>query len=160
MPKEKVYLETSVISYLTARPSRDVVKLAKQELTREWWRENAAHFDLYISPPVMDEIKAGNPEAAGQRLSAVDELPVLEVNADILMLYQYLLSAKIVPQKAAADAFHIAIAAYHGMSYLLTWNFKHINNAAMREKVTAAVEKAGYTEARTVTPEELWRRRK
>ncbi len=155
--KEKVYLETSVISYLTARPSRDIIKLAKQELTREWWRKSAAHFDLYVSPPVMDEIKGGNPDAASQRLSAVDELPVLEVNADILTLYRHLLSAKIVPQKAAGDAFHIAIAAYHGMSYLLTWNFKHINNATMRGKIAAAVEKAGYAEARTVTPEELWR---
>ncbi len=160
MPKEKVYLETSVISYLTERPSRDVVTLAKQELTRQWWRESATQFDIYVSPPVMDESKAGNPEAARQRLSAVDELPVLEVGADILTLYRHLLSAKIVPQKAAADAFHIAIAAYHGMSYLLTWNFKHINNATMREKIAAAVEKAGYTEAKTVTPEELWRLRK
>jgi hypothetical protein len=90
-------------------------------------------------------------------LSAVDDLPVLKVNADILRLYRHLLSAKIVPQKTVADAFHIAIAAYHGMSYLLTWNFEHINNASMREKITAAVEKAGYTEAKTVTPEELWR---
>jgi predicted nucleic acid-binding protein len=157
MAKQKVYLETSVISYLTARPSRDVVKLAKQELTRQWWRESAGCFDLYVSPPVMDEINAGNPDAAKQRLSAVDEFPVLEVNADILALYRHLLSAGIVPQKAAADAFHIAIAAYHGMSYLLTWNFKHINNAAMREKIASAVGKAGYTEAKTVTPEELWR---
>ena len=160
MEKKKVYLETSVISYLTARPSRDVVKLAKQELTRQWWRENAAHFDLYVSPLVMEEIKGGNPDAARQRLSAVDELPVLEVNADILALYRHLLSAKIVPQKATADAFHIAIAAYHSMAYLLTWNFKHINNGAMREKITAAVGKAGYAEAKTVTPEELWRQRK
>ncbi len=108
----------------------------------------------------MDEIKSGDSDAAGQRLSAVDDLPVLEVNADILTLYRHLLSAKIVPQNAAADAFHIAIAAYHGMSYLLTWNFKHINNATMREKIAAAVGKAGYTEAKTVTPEELWRQRK
>lgn len=157
MSRKKVYLETSVISYLTARPSRDVLKLAKQELTREWWHTSKRHFDLYVSPPVMDEIAEGDPEAASQRLSAITDFPVLEVNAEIITLYKHLLSARIVPSKAEADAFHIAIAAYHGMAYLLTWNFKHINNVAMKEKITAAVEKAGYTEAVTVTPEELWR---
>jgi predicted nucleic acid-binding protein len=157
MTRKKVYLETSVISYLTARPSRDIVKLAKQELTREWWRTSRKHFELYVSPSVLDEITAGDAEAARQRMSAVADFPVLEVNAEIITLYEHLLSAQIVPNGAAADAFHIAIAAYHGMAYLLTWNFKHINNATMKEKITTAVKKAGYTESVTVTPEELWR---
>lgn len=157
MVKQKVYLETSVISYLTARPSRDVVKLAKQELTRQWWRLYRTHFDLYVSAFVLDEIGVGDPDAAKQRLDAVADLPVLAVNAEIIALYEHLLSAKIVPSRAVADAFHIAMAAHHGMAYLLTWNFKHINNAAMRGKIAAAVKEAGYTEAVTVTPEELWR---
>lgn len=157
MAKQKVYLETSVISYLTARASRDVVKLAKQELTREWWRLSKAYFEVYVSAFVLDEIKAGDPEAAKQRLNSVADLPVLAVNTEIITLYEHLLSAKIVPGKAAADAFHIAMAAYHGMAYLLTWNFKHINNAAMRERIAVAVKKAGYAEPAMVTPEELWR---
>lgn len=157
MAKEKVYLESSVISYLTARPSRDVVKLAKQELTREWWRSCRKHYDLYVSAFVLEEIAAGDPEAAAQRLDSVADLPVLAINAEIVAFYGHLLSAKIVPGKAAADAFHIAIAAHHGMAYLLTWNFKHINNATMKGKITTAVDEAGYTEAVTVSPEELWR---
>ncbi len=56
MAKPKVYLETSGISYLTARPNRDIVKMAKQELTREWWATSRHHFDLYVSQPVVDEI--------------------------------------------------------------------------------------------------------
>lgn len=157
MTRQKVYLETSVISYLAARPSRDVVKLAKQELTLEWWRQHRKYFELYVSAFVLDEIGVGDPEAAKQRLDLVADLPVLAVNAEIITFYEYLLSAKIVPAKAAPDAFHIAMAAYHGMAYLLTWNFKHINNAAMRGKIAAAVNAAGYTEAVTVTPEELRR---
>lgn len=157
MPREKVYLETSVISYLTSRPSRDVVTLAKQELTREWWRTSRQCFDVYVSQPVMDEIKAGDPDAARERLDAVESIPVLSVNENITALYEYLLSARLVPHGAATDAFHIATAAYYGIPYLLTWNFKHINNAATKRKIADAVRNAGYAEAVTVTPEELWR---
>lgn len=120
MTPKKVYLETSVISYLTALPSRDVVKLAKQELTWEWWRANRQRFELYISPAVLEEISLGDSEAIERRVNVVTGLPILDLNNDVTDLLKQLLAANIVPAKAAADALHIAIAAVHGMSYLLT----------------------------------------
>ncbi len=157
MTKQKIYLETSVISYLTARPSRDVVKLAKQELTREWWNACKGHFSLYVSRPVIEEISAGNPEAARLRVEAVSDFPELVVTNKVNALYRQLLSANIVPEKAPLDALHIAIAAVHGMTYLMTWNCSHINNAANKPKIMKIVERAGYVAATLTTPEELWR---
>ncbi len=157
--KKKVYLETSVISYLTARPSRDVVKLAKQELTREWWETSRSHFELHVSIAVLDEIKKGDPGAAQRRLDAVAGLPVLEAGADdaVDSLLESLLAAKAVPAGALLDAYHIAVSAVHGISYLLTWNCAHINNAALRRKITTAITDAGYNDVVIATPEELRR---
>ena len=146
MAKKKVYLETSVISYLTARPNRDVVKLAKQELTRQWWEQNRSAYDFYVSDPVLVEIRRGDADAAQQRLDIAAELPVLIVTDAVTVLYECLFAAKILPDKARADALHIAIAAVHGMTYLATWNCAHINNATLREKIAGAVLSAGYNE--------------
>lgn len=159
MAKEKVYIETSVISFLAARPSRDVVKLAKQELTRDWWETNRSHFDLYISNAVLDEIREGDPTAAKRRLDLVADLTVLDAGPGeaVDSLLGQILSARAVPAGAILDAYHIAVAAVHGMSYLLTWNCKHINNAAQRRKIATIITDAGYTEVVMATPEELWR---
>ncbi len=159
MPREKVYIETSVISFLTARPSRDVVKLAKQELTRNWWEKSRSHFDLYISVAVLDEIRKGDPEAAQRRLDVVAGFPVLGAGSDdaVESLLDQLLSAGAVPAEALLDAYHIAISAVHGMSFLLTWNCKHINNATQKHKISAIILNAGYSEVVMATPEELWR---
>lgn len=157
MVREKVYLETSVISYLTARPSRDVVKLAKQQLTREWWKICRKHFDLFVSRPVVNEISDGDVEAARLRLESVAGLPELAATDEVDTLYGKLLSANIVPKKAPLDALHIAMAAVHGMNFLLTWNCTHINNATNKPKIAEIIERAGYTEVIMATPEELWR---
>lgn len=157
MTRQKVYLETSVISYLAARPSRDVIKLAKQELTRQWWEANRSAYDFYISDPVIVEIRRGDADAAQQRLDMVTGLPVLLVTDAVIAFYTSLFAAKILPDKARADALHIAIAAAHGMTYLATWNCAHINNATLRGKISKAIRQAGYNEVVMSTPEELWR---
>ncbi len=157
MAQKKVYLETSVISYLTARPSRDVVKLAKQELTRQWWDENRSAYDCYISDPVLAEIRRGDVEAAQKRLDIAAGLPVLVVSRAVLDLYDRLLSSRLLPAKAALDGFHIAIAAAHGVPYLATWNCIHINNAVIKKKIGEEIMKAGYSEVTIATPEELRR---
>ncbi len=157
MAKPKVYLETSVISYLTARPNRDVVKLGKQELTREWWATSRHYFDLYVSIAVMDEIRRGDPEAARLRIDAVAGISRLDTTGKVDALLDQLLSAKVVPDGAVLDAYHITMAAVHGMAYLLTWNCKHINNATQKGKIAEILTKAGYAEVVIATPEELWR---
>ena len=71
-----MYLETSIISYLAARPSRDVIVAARQQLTHIWWRDRRPRFDLYVSQVVLDEILAGDRDAADRRAALVAAIPV------------------------------------------------------------------------------------
>jgi predicted nucleic acid-binding protein len=153
--KEKVYLETSVISYLVARPSRDMVIAAHQELTRQWWAVRAADFDLLVSELVLTEVAGGDKEAARQRLVAVAKIPVLKIEASAVVLAERLVLGGPIPRESAADALHIAIAAVNGVDYLLTWNCKHLANAALRHRIESLVESAGYACPAICTPEEL-----
>ncbi len=124
--KLKVYIETSVISYLTARPSRDLVTAAHQQLTIDWWEDRSTDFDLYISQLVVREASAGDEDAAKRRLNVVEQIPLLELNEEVLTLAHSLVEDGPLPQKASEDALHIAVATVHGMDFLLTWNCKHI----------------------------------
>ena len=117
MAKQKVYLEASVISYLTARPSRDVVKLAKQELTREWWDTNRSAYDLYVSTPVRDEAKKGDKDAARRRMEVMADLPELYVTDEVTAFFDHIVAESVLPAKAHLDVLHISLAAVHGMSY-------------------------------------------
>jgi predicted nucleic acid-binding protein len=153
--RSKLYVETSVISYLTARPSRDVISLGHQQLTREWWENAAAEFDLYASRLVVAEAQLGNAEAAAARLALLEPITLLAETADSRTLARQLLAAGGLPVKAASDALHIAIAAVHGMDFLVTWNCRHIANARMIRFVTQTCEGAGYRVPVICTPEEL-----
>lgn len=150
----KVYLETTIVSYLTARPSRDIVRAAEQEVTREWWKSRET-FDLYVSELVIDEAAAGDPEAAAQRLEALRGLPMLGMTRDAESLGRDLVRQAALPAKAAIDALHIALAAVHGMNYLLTWNCTHIANATMRGKIEKVCRSAGFEPSVICTPMEL-----
>ena len=150
-----VYIETSVVSYLTARPSRDVVVAAYQEVTREWWRDAAARFRMVASELVAAECRAGNRGAAQARLAALEGVALLAASSDAEDLARRLLDLGAVPRKAAADAAHIAIAAANGIEYLVTWNFRHIANAAMRARIEGACREAGFEPPVICTPNEL-----
>src|SRR5205085_238609 len=130
--KRKVYLETTVVSYLTARPSRDLVVAAHQQITQDWWTNRRPDFDLYASQLVIQEASAGDVQIAQSRLAALDQIPLLGVNKEATSLARLLVEKGPIPKKAAVDALHIAIATAHGMDYLLTWNCKHIANAEMQ----------------------------
>lgn len=153
--KPSVYLETSIISYLTARPSRDIVIAAHQTITEEWWHRHRDNYHLHTSLLVMKEISAGDPEAARRRLNLVRELPILEINTAAETLSDHLLATHLVPRTSAEDALHIAIATVHGMDYLLTWNFRHINNAVLKPRITTAIEALGFEAPILCSPEEL-----
>ena len=153
--KEKVYIETSVVSYLTARPSRDMVIAAHQELTRQWWDTRATAFELLVSELVREEAGGGDGEASGKRMAAIVQVPVLKINEAAVALAERLISEGPIAQEYAADALHIAVAAVNGIDYLLTWNCKHLANAAHRQKIETLVEAAGYVCPVICTPEEL-----
>jgi predicted nucleic acid-binding protein len=151
----KIYIETTVISYLTAWPSRDVVRAAHQHLTREWWETRRVGFESYVCQIVLQEVSAGDPEAAAERLNAVKDIPVLQVTVDVPRLAQEFIRRVPLPAKAAADAVHIAMAVVHGMDYLLTWNCTHIANAALRAQIDSVCRAEGYEPVIICTPEEL-----
>jgi predicted nucleic acid-binding protein len=155
MDKAAIYIETSLVSYLVARPSRDIVVAAHQQLTSDWWNNQSHHYDLFISQIVLDEARAGDKLEAAKRLAAIQDLPVLEVNEEVIRLAGNLVQSNAVPKKAAQDALHIAIACVNGMDYLLTWNCKHIANAKLRSKIDKVCLDAGYVPTTICTPEEL-----
>lgn len=151
----RVYVETSVISYLAARPSRDLITAARQQLTHEWWRRRRPHFDVYVSQLVLDEAAQGDREAAARRATFMGELPLLEITRAALDFANQLLDAAGLPPQAAVDALHISIAACNGMEYLLTWNSAHIANAEYRVRVERACRRQGYEPPVLCTPNEL-----
>ena len=154
MTKSRVYVETTVISYLAAAPNRDIVVAGHQETTRVWWSRRD-RFELFVSQAVVEEASRGNPVAAGRRLAFMEGLPVLGLNAEIDAIASQLLRASAVPAKARIDAVHIAVAAINRMEYLVTWNLTHIANAAIRGKIDLVCRGAGLQAPVICTPEEL-----
>jgi hypothetical protein len=153
--KSRLYLETTIPSYLTSRPSRDLIIAGHQELTREWWEKRRDSFQLYISQLVIDEASAGDPFAAHQRLRVLQDLPLLDITPEVMELATGILASGKIPRKAATDAAHIAIAAVHGMDFLVTWNCVHIANAAIA-KALASICREHACECPVIcTPEEL-----
>jgi predicted nucleic acid-binding protein len=152
--KPKVYLETTIISYLVARPSRDIIIAAHQELTNEWWENRRKRFDLFVSQLVIQEAKSGDKEAARKRLGLLEPIPLLELNDKAISLARILMNDAI-PPKAVEDALHIAVAAIHGMDYLLTWNCKHIANAEKEHAIATVCRSNNFEPPIICTPEEL-----
>jgi len=152
--KPKVYIETSVPSYLTAWRSRDLVVAGNQETTREWW-ERRSDFELYISEFVIQEVSSGDFRAATDRLKSLDGIPEIEITEEVAVIAERLLLEASLPNKARVDALHIATAAIGGMDYLLTWNCAHIANPAFRFKIESVIRTFGYEPPIICTPQEL-----
>jgi len=153
--KQRVYLETSIVSYLVSRPSGDVRVAANQVVTIEWWEARRPAFDVFVSGFVLVEAALGDPVAARQRLDVLKSIPALEATDEVRLLGDALLSEGPIPATAEIDAYHIAIAAVNGMDYLLTWNCAHIANAAMRSDIEAVCRNHGYEPPTICTPQEL-----
>jgi hypothetical protein len=151
----RVYLETTIPSYLTAWLSRDLVMAAHQQTTREWWETRRQDFELFVSQFVLDEVGLGDPDAARQRLEILVDIPLLDVREDVFTLADELMKRVPLPPRAAADSLHIAIATVHGLNYLLTWNCTHIANAALRSTIELVCRESGYEPPVICTPEEL-----
>ena len=153
--KRKVYLETTIASYLTARPSRDLVVAAHQELTIEWWANHRQRFDLYISEFVLREAAKGDESAAARRLAELKGIEVLDLDDGARELARVFVERRLIPEKAVEDAFHVAVATAQGMDFLLTWNCRHIANAEVVERLEAVCLELGYLIPTLCTPEQL-----
>ncbi len=152
--KRKVYIETSVISYLTARPSKTILGAAHQQITLAWW-ETRSQYDLVVSESVLRECGAGDPDAAKKRLTVLNDVPLILITEQALDIANSLVAKGIIPVKAAEDALHIAIATVDGVDYLLTWNCRHIANPEIQRGIAAHLEDIGLSLPFICTPEEL-----
>jgi predicted nucleic acid-binding protein len=152
---ERVYIETSVVSYLTSRPDRDVVIAGHQQTTRDWWYTRRTDFELCISQLVLTEAAAGNPRAARRRLAVLSTIELLETTVAAKDLTLELLKAGALPSNAANDALHVAVAATQEIPYLLTWNCRHLANARMRPFIEVVCSSNGWTAPVICTPDEL-----
>lgn len=153
--KASVYIETSIFSYLTARPSNDLRAMANQSVTSDWWETQRSNYDVFISELVISEASKGHPEAAQRRLAVIADLPLLQISPEVRSLAQALIQNHALPPKAEADAYHVAIAVVNGAEYLLTWNCTHIANAHTRPRIEATCRALGYEPPVICTPLEL-----
>ncbi len=153
--KSKVYLETSIISYLTAFPSSDLITAGHQLTTFDWWENHRQNFEVVASELVIQEAGLGNMQMAQKRLAILKDVKILDVNDEARNLAKMLVAKKAVPEKAAADALHIAIAVVEKIEFLATWNFKHIANAKMQAKIKGVIRAEDYEPSHICTLEEL-----
>ncbi len=155
IPLPKVYVETTVISYLTSRPSLNLTIASRQWMTREWWNDYANRFELVISSLVLREISQGDLNTAQKRRELVNAIKVLEVSEESLDLSRKLVETGAVPSVADRDALHIALAACHRIQYLVSWNFKHIVNPTKQQLIAKVCQEAHYQPVIICTPEQL-----
>lgn len=150
-----VYLETTIISYLTGRSSRDVVVAGHQQTTREWWDGSRKHHDLFVSEVVLREMQAGDAKAAELRMRMVEGIPCLGLNADVEALAHAYHTELQLPPKAGNDVLHISLAVSYELDYLVTWNCTHIANGYTIKRLVAINDRLGRKTPIIVTPEEL-----
>ncbi len=152
---ESVYLETTLISYLVARPSRDLLVAAHQQATQDWWADRRSQFECYVSQVVIDEGSVGDPGEVQKRMTVMADLPVLEVTEEAESLARAILSSGAIPPRAVRDAAHVAVAAVHEIDYLLTWNCRHLANAQIMRRISSVCARLGQRTPLICTPEEL-----
>lgn len=152
---KRVYIETTIASYLAARPSRDLLQAARQQITHDWWNSRRQGFDLCISQIVLDEAAAGDPDAAQRRLPFLQGIPLLDLTQSVNDVARAIMESGLLPEKAIRDAIHIAVSSVHRIDILLTWNCRHIANAAIMKELGAIVARCGYELPVLCTPEEL-----
>jgi hypothetical protein len=155
MHRKTVYMETSIISYLTARPASDLVAAAWQKVTIDWWDTQRHRFELFASDIVIEEAGRGDDMAVARRLGALEGIPLLPITEEVIALSEELIDVRALPPKAIGDSLHIALSAVHGIDYLLTWNYRHIDNAETKPIIRRACLAKGYGFPEICTPQEL-----
>lgn len=153
--KKQIYIETTVVSYLTAKPSRDIMVAGHQAATREFWANISSRYEIYISALVFQEAGRGDTDQAQMRLKAIAGFPLLDIDKDARSLAEKIITKKGVPIEYPEDALHIAVAAVNGIEIIVTWNFAHLNNPFTRKKVRDIVEAEGFYCPEICSPEEL-----
>ncbi len=152
---KRVYIETTIPSYLAAWLSRDLRQAARQQITHDWWNNRRQNFDLCTSETVLDEAAAGDADAARRRMLFLQGLPLLQLTGAVNAVAKAIMRSRLLPEKAARDALHIAVSSVHGIDMLLTWNCQHIANAAIMKELGGIIASCGFEIPLLCTPEEL-----
>lgn len=153
--KKRIYIETTVVSYLVAKPSRDIMTAGHQDATRELWPDLSAKYETYVSALVFEEAKRGDSDQARIRLAAIKPFPMLDIDDEARSLAEKIIGRRAVPAEYPEDALHIAVAAVNGIEVIITWNFAHLNNPFTRKMVRQVVEGEGYECPEICSPEEM-----
>lgn len=151
----RVYIESTIASYLVARPARDLRQAGRQQVTQDWWERRRDRHELFASQVVLDEVARGDAEAARLRLAVLRDVPLLGLTDEAKDLARSILASGLLPAVADRDATHIAVATVHEMDVLLSWNFRHIANAVIEVGLRRLVGPAGYSLPIICTPEEM-----
>ena len=151
----RIYLESTIPSYVVARPARDLLQAARQQLTRDWWGLQREQYELFTSQVVLDEIAGGEVAMAKQRLALMDGIAVARATDEVETFTQSILDSGVLPADADRDAAHIALATVHEMDILLSWNCRHIANAFIQGRLRKLADAAGFILPVICTPEEL-----
>jgi hypothetical protein len=149
------YIETTIPSYYVARPSASLIQASRQASTRLWWDGGCSGFDLFTSLEAIEEAEQGEPEMAAARLALLLRAHRLPITEDVGVVASGLVRSGLIPDRAASDAIHIAVASVHGMDYLVTWNLKHIANPYIRSRLRTRVADLGFCLPVICSPEEL-----
>ena len=151
----RIYIESTIPSYVVARPARDLLQAARQQLTRDWWELRRASHELFTSQLVLDEIAFGETEMANRRLELMADITLLESTDQAGQLTRRIMNSGLLPAKAEGDEAHIALATVHKLDILLTWNCRHIANALILGRLRRVIESCGHSAPTICTPEEF-----
>ena len=151
-----VYIETSVISDSTARPSSDPTTLALQQQAKRWLAEQRPLYEVVTSQLVIDEASLGNPDAARRRLAALNGIPILPANPDVESLADEIIKRHMMPANARLVALHVSTAALAGVKYLLTQNCTHIANATELPGIYKLLDEVGLSGMLVCAPIEFF----
>ncbi|WP_425618373.1 type II toxin-antitoxin system VapC family toxin [Anatilimnocola sp. NA78] len=150
-----MYIETSIVSHATARPSNLPAVAVLQQQARSWWDHERAKYRLVTSHFVITEAASGDAEAARLRLEMLAGIPLLLPSEQVEVIASEILRRALMPPKAKFDALHVAMAACGGVDYLLTQNCKHIANAHVLPRVYDLLAELGLPRLLVCTPAEF-----
>lgn len=147
-----VYIETTIPSYYCDDRSELHNEIAR---TREWWDEERATYECFVSPAVLDELAAGSYTTQRAALALVKKLAILEIATEVVDIATVYQSRGVMPKAPVRDALHLAIASFYRMDYLLTWNCRHLANANKFRRIEAVNAEMGLSIPLLVTPHQL-----
>jgi predicted nucleic acid-binding protein len=148
--KQTLYLETSIVgSYL------DNGDQFRRDLTIHWFENELKEYEVYSSPLVRRELEMVSEPYKSGYLNILKPLRELELAEEVAILAEGYISRGIFHRKYLADAVHVALASFHKIDYLVTWNFGHLANVRKQARIRLFNTAAGFFVPMIVTPEFL-----